>query len=85
MWRSISIILLLLISKVSWAFDMRNQEISKLFRIKNVDHIMETIAQKQLDEMDLCQKHSQIYLNERMGSTGWAFQSKYKYHSLAKC
>ena len=52
-----------------------NLEKTKLLaEISNGDNLMEYIVQNS-EYMNLCQKHSQIYLDERGNLTGWAFRS----------
>ena len=52
-----------------------NLEKIKLFaEISNGDNLMEYIVQNS-EEINLCQKHAQIYLEERGNLTGWAFRS----------
>ena len=50
------------------------EKIKLLAEISNADNLMESIDQNS-GEMSLCQKHSQIYLDERGNLTGWAFRS----------
>ena len=46
-----------------------------LSKIQN-GYSFDNYLEPNLNDLTLCQKHSQIYLEERNNLTGWAFRSK---------
>ena len=72
-------VLLFLVFYINCAFCFNNLESLKSLEIHSADKLLEFIAQTPYDEMNLCQKHSQLYLEERNSLTGWAFRSKYTF------
>ena len=74
-----SFVLLFLVFYINCAFGFNNLETLKSLEIQNTDKLMEFIAQTPYDEMNLCQKHSQLYLEERKSLTGWAFRSNFTF------
>ena len=75
-----SFFLLFLVIYINCAQGYNNLESLKSLEIQSsTDKLMEFIAQKPYDEMNLCQKHSQLYLEERNSLTGWAFRSNFTF------
>ena len=76
MAKYLSAVLFFLFFFVNNALSDSYAEKLKLFsEIHNEDKLMRYLAQGSYDELTLCQKHSQIYLNERSNLTGWAVRS----------
>ena len=72
-----SLVLLFLVCYINCAFGYKNLQSLKSLEIQNTDKLMEFIAQTSYDEMNLCQKHSRLYLEERKSLTGWAYRSNF--------
>ena len=74
-----SFVLLFSVICINCAFGYNNLESFKPLEIYSTDKLMEFIAQTPYDEMNLCQKHSQLYLEERNSLTGWAYRSNFTF------
>ena len=56
--------------------EFQYEHLKLLSEVKNGHNLLEHFAEK-TEALSLCEKHSNIYIQERNNFTGWAFRSKY--------